>query len=272
MPSEGAQNSSWISTVLRYSLPDGGYVLALAHAYFDESGTDDGLPILCVAGYIFTEENAVAIEAPWRKMLEKYRLPYFHMTECNQHSGIYAHLTEQECIEAASEAIELTKAYALRGIAISIEKSVFSSLPAQSLWNTPYSLLCSNVMFGVVAWAKDAGFNGDVAYFYESGAKGWTQALEAMMRIKHESKAPREGLRFSTVTLASKSKAIPLQCADLLAWNWYKQMGREARGIMRYRGDFKSLKQLKCDIHHYDKAAIDRWKQAGSPTSSELLA
>lgn len=272
MPSKGAQTSSLLLTVRRCALPGGEYFLALAHAYFDESGTDDKLPFLCVAGYVFTEENALAIEPPWRKMLEKYRLPYFHMTECNQHEGIYAHLSEQECIAAATEAIELTKAYASRGVAISIDKSVFDALPEQGLWSTPYSLLCSNVMYGVVAWAKDAGFDGDVAYFYESGAMGWTQALEAMKKIKHESSVPRDGLRFSTVTVASKSKAIPLQCADLLAWNWHKQMGREARGILKARGDFRSLLKLKCELHHFDQSAIERWRQDGSPTTSDLLS
>ena len=168
----GALGDSSIASLLRLTLPNGGYVLAMAQAFFDESGTGDDSPFLCVAGYIFTEENAIAIERPWGEMLKKYRLPYFHMTECNQHSGIYGHLTEAECIAAATEAIELTKLYAERGVAISIEKTFFDSLPPQDLWGHPYSLLCNNVMFGVVKWAKESGFDGDMSYFYESGAAG----------------------------------------------------------------------------------------------------
>ena len=268
----GELADSWLSSVLRLTLPDRGYVMAFAQAFFDESGTGDDSPFLCVAGYIFTEENALAMEQPWREMLKKYRLPYFHMAECNQHEGIYAHLTEAECVKAATEAIELTKKYAARGVAISIEKSIFPSLPKQNLWEHPYSFLCNNVMFGVVAWAKAHGFDGDVSYFYESGAVGWPQALEAMMKIQRESKLPRDGLRFQSVTLVSKTKAIALQCADLLAWNWHKQMVRESRGIRKVRWDFKSLAKLKCDVHHYDRSAIDLWVAAGSPTLSDALA
>lgn len=260
MASEGAQRENQFASVLDVTLSKGGYVMAMVQAYFDESGTSDGERFLCVAGYIFTKENAVALGEEWAVMLEKYDdLPYFHMNECNQHSGIYEALGEQRCIEAAAEAIALTKKYASRGIAVSIDREAYDLLPPQPLWGSRYSLLCSQVMFGVVKWAEQSGYTGDVSYFYEDGVTGWAQAQEAMKRIHDESVIPREGLRFSSVGFISKRKAAALQCADLLAWHWRKQMGREAEGVKRLRGDFKSLLELKCDLHHYDKTAIDRW-------------
>jgi hypothetical protein len=262
-----SQNESLLADLLRVTLPHGGYVLAFAHAYFDESGTGDDSAYLCVAGYVFTKENALAIEPEWNAMLAYYGLPYFHMAECNQHDGIYAHLDEKACIAAATEAIALTKKYASQGIAISFDKKVFDALPPQPIWTDRYSFLCSNVMFGVLRWAEVTGFAGDVSYFYESGAKGWGDALQAMRAIRSTSEFPRDGLRFKAVTSVSKRDAIPLQCADLLVWNWHKQVGREARGIKNVRGDFKSLLGLKCDLRHYDQAAIDLWTKAGSPSS-----
>jgi hypothetical protein len=134
--------------------------LAFAHAYFDESGTGDDSPFLCVAGYVFANENALAIEPEWKAMLGRYGLPYFHMSECNQHSGIYAHLTEAQCIQAATEAIALTKKYAARGVAISFDNKAFDALPPQPIWTDRYSFLCSQVMYGVVKWADATGYTG----------------------------------------------------------------------------------------------------------------
>ena len=233
--------------------------MAFAQAYFDESGTGADSPFLCVAGYVFTNQNALEIEAEWLEMLSRYDLPYFHMTECNQHSGIYRHLSEKQCIEAATEAIKLTKRYAARGIAVSIDKKAFDLLPPQTIWRDKYSFLCSQVMFGVVKWAVETRFSGDVEYVYESGAEGWASAQQSMKFIRDQSTVPCDELRFRKISSMSKKNAIPLQCADLLAWNWRKLIDRETKGISRVRGDFKNLLKLKADTHHYDKAAIDRW-------------
>src|SRR5438105_4019181 len=51
------QSSGIIGRLLEILLPQNGYVMQLAEAYFDESGSHDGSPVLCVAGYIF-EKNA----------------------------------------------------------------------------------------------------------------------------------------------------------------------------------------------------------------------
>ena len=64
---------SHFSELLQYPLlRNGGHVVAVIQAYFDESGTDDGSKFLCVAGYIFEKEKAIAMDAEWQAMLIKY--------------------------------------------------------------------------------------------------------------------------------------------------------------------------------------------------------
>ena len=56
--------------------------MALMEAYFDESGTHEGSPFVCVAGYLFEKGNAAALNADWRAMLKGNDLPFFRMSDC----------------------------------------------------------------------------------------------------------------------------------------------------------------------------------------------
>ena len=78
--------------------------MAAAEAYFDESGTGADALDLCLAGYVFERDRAVAFDLEWRQMLSDFGLPYFHMKECVHNVGVYAHLTPGQCDEAARKA------------------------------------------------------------------------------------------------------------------------------------------------------------------------
>jgi len=145
-----------------------------AFAYFDESGTDTKSEVLCVAGYIFLEEMVGSFEVEWKAMLEKYGLPFFHMVDCAHGTGAFKALTGEQRIEAQKEAIELTKKYASKGIALSINKAAFAKVGGggKKIWTTPYTFLCGQVFYGVRDWANETGFNGEIEYVFESGADG----------------------------------------------------------------------------------------------------
>ena len=138
--------------------------MAKAVAYFDESGTDEKSPDLVVAGYIFLEENVAPFEAEWKAMLEKYGLPFFHAVECMHGTGVFKHLTLEQRTEAQTDAIEQIRKYGAKGIALSIDKTVFPQIGHPPLWTTPYTFLCGQVLFGVRDWADAIGFHGEVEY------------------------------------------------------------------------------------------------------------
>ena len=55
-------------------------------------------------------------------LLETYRLPYFHMTECNGDDplppeNVFSHLTKPERIQAAKDAIAVARKHPLHGAA-----------------------------------------------------------------------------------------------------------------------------------------------------------
>ena len=51
-------------------------LVTLAEAYIDESGSHDGSPLLCLAGYIFTDRRARRFPRLFQPILDANRLPY----------------------------------------------------------------------------------------------------------------------------------------------------------------------------------------------------
>ena len=235
--------------------------MALVEVYFDESGTQDGSDFLCVAGYIFEKQKAVELDYEWRLMLTDYGLPYFHMKEATHpQQGIFKHLSANECDEAARRAIALIKKYAARGIAISIDLQAFPMIPLFGKPHTPYTFACTQVIHGIEKWAIETGFHDDVAYFFETGAMGRGFVVEILDEIFALAKL-KEQFRHESHTFIGKEQATPLQCADMLAWHWYTNNKREAKG-QPMRKDFRSLLEIRTYMNHYDKASITRWLQS----------
>ncbi|MFZ6658809.1 DUF3800 domain-containing protein [Undibacterium sp. TJN19] len=227
-------------------------------AYFDESGTHDGSPFLCVAGYIFEKNKSIELDEKWRKMLLHYGLPYFHMKECAHNMGVYKHLSREQCDLAAREAINLIKTYAARGIAVSLDVSSYKMIPPNGIFNNPYSFMCWQVFNGVHNWSNENNHNKPISYFFESGAEGFGDFQRATDTIF---KYPllKEKYRGGSVSFQNKTNAIQLQCADLLAWHWFTHNKRKKRGE-KIRKDFRSLVDLKnVDVHHYDSESIVKW-------------
>jgi hypothetical protein len=52
--------------------------MAILKAYLDESGTHEGTPLTCSAGYVFTEEGSAAFQREWEPYLQSKGLKWFH--------------------------------------------------------------------------------------------------------------------------------------------------------------------------------------------------
>lgn len=231
-------------------------MVALAEAYFDDSGAPDEPFPMCLGGYVFKPGMANALAPEWKAMLDLRGLDYFRMSECAHGEGQFARLSAHERDEVAREAIALTIKYADRGVAISIDAEVAADMRGGSIWGNTYSFLCGQTVFAIQQWAHQIGFDGDVAYFFESGTKGYAQAIEALGLIQ-QSDGERK-YRIGSVALVDKKKSAAVQCADLIAWHWLQQNKRWAAGKSGRRADFKALSNgVFVQANHYDRAALE---------------
>lgn len=204
--------------------------MAILEAYFDESGSHDGSPVLCVAGYLFEKDRCRLLDLAWKDALDRFGLPYFHMVDCAHGIEPFDKLSKDERVAVETEMIQLIRSHALFGMGVAVVESenneIFPpsariALPSDEL-TTPlpgsaYSYCCWTALSAIYGWIMGRNFDGEIAYFFEAGHKHDGEADAIMRRIF---KAPnlRSEYRYASHSFVQKEKVRPIQTADILAW------------------------------------------------------
>lgn len=248
-----------VADMIRVLLPSCGYAMIQAQAFFDESGSHEGSPILCVAGYIFRKSEAIKLGHEWRKVLRWKKLPYFHMVDCAHGNGPFANLTKDERIEVQTKLIEAIKRYAVQGMAVTVDPVEYATfhkrLPFDpKLYADAYAFSTQFIMTGVSSFIEKNPRVGSMAYFFEAGHKSAPQAHEIMHRM-FESPTIKHDFRYAGHAFVEKQKSPAVQAADLLAWQWYTDRRHQAEGRAR-RKDCASLLQKHHIVKHIDAETL----------------
>ena len=110
------------SRILEVVLHPGGYALMI-EAYFDESGTHHGSPLMCVAGYLIEADQCRRLQVELDAILSKYNVPHSHMSDFAHGTGVCAGVPKNVRAEICRALIELIKLRAEIGIAVSVSES-----------------------------------------------------------------------------------------------------------------------------------------------------
>ena len=238
-------------------LPAGGYVMALAEMYFDES-EDKKQKLLCVAGYLFTKEKCAILEKKWSSVLAREGLPFFRMVDCAHGEGVFKDFKLPRRIAIQTELMRLLVEHMEVGYAISFDMR-FAHLCPSALSHGikvvhPYSLCAWFCLVQGRSWAEKNGFDGDIAYFFEAGQQHEKQANHIMNTVFKKDNL-RAFYRYAAHAFLPKESAVPLQCGDILAWQWSKQIKNE-RQRRPIRADLQSLLVRPHFVAHFDKKVL----------------
>src|SRR5665213_2918693 len=234
----------------RVLLPDGGCLLVLVEAYFDESGTHAGSKTMALAGYIFRQDQSELMASEWREFLAAKGLPYFHMVDCAHGAPPFDKLTPQQRVLVETRLIGLIKQRTVQGIGVTLDLEAFKRrFGEKSFLGTPYSLCFYIITRAVVRWAKETEYEGDIAYFFEAGHSSQSEAnyLMSLALLPDELKAQ---MHYAGHAFVPKEKAPQVQAADLFAWLLTKDRKGRSEGRER-RKDYASLVQ-----HHHNVAHV----------------
>jgi Protein of unknown function (DUF3800) len=270
------REESAFSAMLDSIAPSTGDIIVIIKSYFDESYDNNSL---CIAGYSFASAKARALDDEWRKMLARYkRLPFFRMSACNAHHDPFDRLTDQECIAIATDAIKLINKYAEYGCAVTVDQKVFNKIVTKKgLVSTPYEF-CSWICLIAVTSAMNQRFPTEVmSFFFEAGFKDQGLANKMLNGIFADPRL-REKYRYKSHTFIDKQECRPTQAADLLAWQWYKDLARRTKGLIKPRGDLRAL--VNGTPHHVLHASAEQLQQivdminakAGAPMGNEMAS
>ena len=239
---------------LEMSLPAGA-ILVLVEAYIDETGTNDGDPVHCLAGYIIKPGQGLEMARKWQIVLRRYGLPFFHMTDCAayEHCEPYKTLGRDECIKLATTLIKLIKRYCLSGFAVCFSPKFYSVYKDNNIQSQePYAFSVGLVHSHIQATLREFGHEGDVSYIFEAKQK-LKQSRLVLDRLYDD--AEKNGIIFSS-SFQPKSQAALLQAADILAWHCQTYIKRKIKGC-KVRADFRSLLDIPHLIYHFSNPFED---------------
>jgi len=193
---------------------DGGSI-AVLQAYFDESERRDGL--LCVAGYSFTSTHARKFSKDFHALFQPYG--GLHMKELVSKKKAYKGISDTKRDGLIKEAVRLVTEHFSYGAAVAVNIHEFNRYAPSQVrgFGHAYPFLCHAVMMAMVTVAKTHNDQNKIHYIFEDGHPRENEArfLVALMTSTPELK---EFYRYHGYSFLPKSDAIPLQAADLLAW------------------------------------------------------
>lgn len=241
----------------------------LRYVYMDESGTHAGSPAASMAAYVFDKEQASRFSRDWEKVLQRFKIPFAHMTDCATGNATYANLSMEERIDSVKALIGLTRLRSRFGIAVSIDQVRYNQLFGKGRYDHDiYSVCLSFCVKAVHEWARETGCRGRFVYVFEAGHNYQEEASRIMNAIGEGS----IGNSYASHTFARKQDALPLQAADMLAWQYSHFLKRRSEGFPNRRKDFEALLRPRDRLIELDRSAVNKWRTLMSDLDQEILA
>lgn len=202
----------------------------MMEAYFDESGSHNGAPILCVGGYLFEREHCASFDTEWREMLCDFQIPYFHMVDCENGNPPFdklrRHLREA-MVRRASRIINQSMSY---GVVIAVNEDEYNEImPEHPLIGSAYSFVARQTFNAIKTWAEREKYNGPISYFFEAGHSHELDA-DRIMQEHVRSSEVRSSVRYYKHEFLRKEEVLALQAADLLVWHYHNDWCSYLRG------------------------------------------
>lgn len=151
-------------------------------------------------------------------MLNFFRLPYFHMNECNMGKGEFTHLGEDECDQCAREAIRIARKYTLHGHSFVLDQTEYREvLQDEGFDCDPYTFMVWSAYTHVNRWVHENRQNERITLFFENGYKTQPRANELLRLLADDEWGGKNHLEH--YEFVDKAHSEPSQAADLIAWH-----------------------------------------------------
>jgi len=212
--------------------------------YFDAS-YDERKTITVVSGWLATNALWENFVLDWRILLAKYDLPYFHMKEFAHSNGPFISWKgdENKRVNFLSRAVDTIGRNVLHGFACLVRESDFNKVNKlyhlSENMGDPYSLCARSCVADANLWLRKKERELSVEYIFERGDVG----AKELVRIMQQHQLPVPIFRPSRDTASGEAGAIPLQAADLAAYELLKALrdvGDDAP-VWKYRRSLQAL-------------------------------
>ncbi len=188
-------------------------------AYYDDSGSPDDTLAVAVAGFVASDAQWTEFERNWNDTLRQFGISLFHMNEFAGSRGEFSRFKENKpdrevFLRKLIADIILRVSHACgHGVLMNDYRAVNAVYAMDDPYElTPYALCGRTCVASVSNWARRRGIpENQIRFVFEDGSQGKGTLEQRILRDK----------KISPV-FKKKSECVPLQAADLLAYEILK--------------------------------------------------
>jgi Protein of unknown function (DUF3800) len=224
-------------------------------AYFDESGIHGESKILVMACYLAPAKEWERFVPRWQAVLDKYDISVFHANHCNGNKGIFRRFRDNQT-ERNQFVVELLATISDRPriipFAAGVEFKSYDELFKPALSPNPehpYYIAMKTLLSMVGIYLQDMRrlpSTEKAACIFERQSEFSSRAISAFNFGLSDKDWSVSG-RFDSITFGSPEECIPLQAADALAYDTYRELSRlQYHPERRVRPSYEVLTRNTC--------------------------
>ncbi len=241
--------------------------------YFDASGTHTNKdergnysPALVVAGYLATKEQWKRFDERWRKHLREHKIKdeCFHLTDFSARKGQYQNWDEPVRHEFFKKLVAIISENVSFGIAMSLSLADFNRIIEGEVkqifgFAHPLHYVTLKCFESAIDWAIANKYDDAISYIFESGDDFQHEILSTHAAVNKDEELSRY-YRFETDALvfSSKKKYTPLQAADVLANEVYKEEYRSLYTKQYSKTSWAVLASIQGEYKHFNEKHLNK--------------
>ena len=216
-----------------------GKGLAVLTAYFDDSGTHAGSPVVLTGGLYGNEHQWAQLETAWQAILDKPGdrwdcLTRFHMYDCDHGYGEFEGHSPGARDHLIYRLRNVILEAGLRGYAMALPGPEWGRLVTGDHlagWGDAERFTVTNCILTTLEWAERESVETEVAFVFDDRPARSDANMRVFSIYQHYAETERPTPKPVGISFLNSEKTLPLQAADMYVW----ECNRWARGWLADR-------------------------------------
>ena len=235
----------------------GNDFMAMLSIYCDDSGTDPKNRVAVVAGYLGQVKQWKAFDKEWRATLKEFGVKRMRMADLENYQGEFRDgWNEARRIKILKRLHTIIRNHTKMAIGCAVIKTDFEAIIPQEIKEKlggVFGWCVHDCLVGLAEQCRHHRYNKPIRWVFEAGTIGHGQVdsmFRELLKNKRWDDMLIKGLAFEN------KDTTPLQAADILAYEGFKQVKNQIVDKGRKRTVRLSLKNL---VHASDERYFKYW-------------
>ena len=260
----------YVSALCRLALADRNGQVAVLGVYMDKFGIHDDLPVVTVGAYFGRTRAWRSFTKEWNATKEPIKI--FHAADCANFEGEFKGWKKEDRDAFVANLLPVLTRHPIVGLAIGInlrdfEAAMKSRPDLLEVFGNPYTACFRWSARMIADTIEKIGLNEAIAFIHENNSfEGEARdAFSFVEQGRHLESGPM------SLTFGSKQDFVPLQAADILAYESNK-LGRDPGKPWRRALQAINPGNTRCTLSFFTKKNMDALVNAMTSVKEEFAA